>query len=100
VNSVKPLFLLEELAIPHSVYVVDSPGKEAWFSHVNPCRMIPALEDFCDESKEDRVAVWESSSCLTFLADKYDHEHLFSGKDLRERAEVGNWMTLHTASLG
>lgn len=96
----KPLILIEELAIPHAVYVVDSPGKEAWFSQVNPCRMIPALEDFTDDSKQHRSAVWESSSCLTFLSDKYDREHLFLGRDLSERAEIGNWMALHTASLG
>jgi gliotoxin/aspirochlorine biosynthesis glutathione S-transferase len=65
--------------------------------------MIPALEDFADESKDEprrRVAVWESTSCLTFLADKYDSEGLFSGRNLYERTQVGNWMALHTASLG
>ena len=92
--------LIEELAVPHDFYVVENPGKEAWFGQVNPCRMIPALEDFMDDLNARRTAVWESSSCLTFLADKYDQDGLFSGKDLFERTEVGNWMALHTASLG
>ena len=92
--------VIEELKVPHSVYVVGSPGEEAWFSKLNPCKMIPALEDFADDPNEHRMAVWESTSCLTFLADKYDHKHLLSGNNLHERTQIGNWMAHHTAALG
>ena len=92
--------LIEELKIPHDVYIVGSPGKEAWFSAVNPCKMIPALEDFVDEAQSHRTNIWESSSCLNFLTDKYDTSCLWSGRDLFERAQIGNYMMLHTASLG
>ena len=102
VNSVKPLMLIEELAIPHTVYVVGSPSREEWFGSVNPCKMVPALEDTVVDSdgQSRRLSIWESTSCLTFLADKYDEEGLFSGRDMWERTQVGNWLTLHTASLG
>lgn len=98
-NALKPLMVIEELEILHSVYVVGSPG-EAWFSRLNPCKMVPALEDFADDSNEHRIAIWESTSCLTFLADKYDHKSMLSGKNLHERSTIGNWMAHHTAALG
>jgi glutathione S-transferase len=37
---------------------------------------------------------------LTYLANRYDTDGLFSGRTTREKAEVGNWLTLHTAALG
>jgi len=62
--------------------------------------MVPAIEDSPDGCGAQRLQVWESTSTLTYLADAYDKDGLFSGKTLAERAEVGNWLTLHTAALG
>ncbi|KAF4633878.1 hypothetical protein G7Y89_g4247 [Cudoniella acicularis] len=99
--------IIEELGILHDVYVVGSPGKEEWFRKVNPCGMIPALEDFADDSGEsgskdnrERMSIWESTSCLYYLVARYDKTGLLSGRTLFEKTQVKNWMTLHTAALG
>lgn len=61
--------------------------------------MVPALEDRMPSSHEV-IKVWESTSTLSYLADAYDYYGTWKGKDLKERADVGNWLTLHTAALG
>ncbi|KAI9860347.1 MAG: hypothetical protein M1830_006233, partial [Pleopsidium flavum] len=97
-NTVKPLILIEELSIPHDIYVVPSVSS-AWFADINPHKMVPAIEDQLPDSK-GTISVWESSSTLTYLADAYDKHGLWRGRDLGERTEIGNWLTLHTAALG
>ncbi|EHK22000.1 uncharacterized protein TRIVIDRAFT_216157 [Trichoderma virens Gv29-8] len=97
-NTVKPLMLIEELQIPHKTYVVNSIS-EPWFGRLNPHKMVPAIED-TPAGSDRRLQVWESTSTLTYLADAYDKDGLFSGRTVAERAEVGNWLTLHTAALG
>lgn len=47
-----------------------------------------------------RLNIFESTSCLSFLVDKYDPQGILGGKDLWERTQVNNWLTLHTAALG
>ncbi|KAH9239377.1 hypothetical protein K456DRAFT_1826905 [Colletotrichum gloeosporioides 23] len=97
-NTIKPLILIEELGIPHTIYVVQSVS-EPWFARLNPHKMVPAIED-SPEGSDRRLQVWESTSTLTYLSDAYDKNGLFSGRNVAERAEVGNWLTLHTAALG
>lgn len=122
VNVVKPLILIEELHLPHTVYVVpdtDINAHRGWFERLNPGRMVPTLEDDVpiDELASpahhhypgphddrrvhlSRRTLWESTSCLQFLGDKYDATGRFRGCSLADRAEVGNWLALHTAGLG
>jgi hypothetical protein len=98
-NTVKPLILMNELSIDHEIFVVPSPTKDEWFHQVNPHKMVPAMES--TETREGkRLNIWESTSCLTYLTDAYDHEGLWKGSDLWERTQVNNWLTLHTAALG
>lgn len=100
----KLVMLLEELDIPHRVVIVNDPGKQDWYKRINPLGLVPSLADTVqlgdDKDTGSTVNVFESSSCMTFLVDKYDTEKRFCGKNLYERTIVGNWMTLHTASLG
>lgn len=95
-NTVKPLILIEELGIPHDIYVVGRVSA-AWFADINPHKMVPAIEDTYDGRP---IRIWESTSTLTYLTDRYDTNGSFSGRDTSEKAEVGNWLTLHTAALG
>jgi glutathione S-transferase len=69
-----------------------------WFAEINPHKMVPAIEDRLPDGQI--VRAWESSSTLTYIADAYDKEGTFGGKTLEERAEIANWLTLHTAALG
>lgn len=97
-NTVKPLILIEELQLPHDIYVVEKVSAP-WFSDINPHKMVPAIEDQLPNG-QGSVRAWESSSTLSYIADAYDVAGTFGGKDLRERTEIGNWLTLHTAALG
>jgi glutathione S-transferase len=97
-NTIKPLILIEELGIPYQYFVIESVSAP-WFAKLNPHKMVPAIEDTV-AGTDQRVQVWESTSTLTYLADAYDKDGLFHGRNVTERAEVGNWLTLHTAALG
>ncbi|KAI9878490.1 MAG: hypothetical protein M1830_000722 [Pleopsidium flavum] len=98
-HVVKPLMLLEALSIPYAIHVVSSAQSETWFHALSPQKLVPAMEDV-EVRDGKRLSVWESSACLTFLVDKYDKAGEFGGRDLWERTQVGNWLTLHTAALG
>jgi gliotoxin/aspirochlorine biosynthesis glutathione S-transferase len=90
---------MEELSIKHKVHVIESTSKEEWFHEVNPHKMVPAMES-AETRDGKRLNIWESTSCLTHLADAYDSHGLWKGADLWERTQVNNWLTLHTAGLG
>lgn len=65
--------------------------------------MVPAMEDveiYQVNGKPQRLNVFDSSACLTYLAEKYDKQGLYSGKDLCERTIVMNWLMSYTAGLG
>ena len=99
-NVVKPLMLIESLNIPHIIEIVASPKCDSWFKEINPNRMVPAMEDGSEQRNGRPLSIWESSSCLSYLVDKYDHSGQYGGSDLWERTQVANWMALHTAALG
>ncbi|KZF23922.1 hypothetical protein L228DRAFT_255290 [Xylona heveae TC161] len=103
-NSVKPLMLLEALSIPHDIHIINSTSNETWFHAVNPYKMVPAIEDVevyqSSAGHEQRLNVFDSSACLTYLVDKYDKDGLYGGKDLIERTIVMNWLMSYTAGLG
>ncbi|KAF7936255.1 uncharacterized protein EAE98_002474 [Botrytis deweyae] len=71
-HVVKILILMELLSIPHVVKVVLSPSDDEWFWEINPYRMVPAIEseDLVEqpEKKPKLLNVFESCSCLAFLA--------------------------------
>uniref|UniRef100_A0A093VT20 glutathione transferase n=1 Tax=Talaromyces marneffei PM1 TaxID=1077442 RepID=A0A093VT20_TALMA len=112
-NVAKLLILLDLLHIPYDYKVLTSPSESEWFGEINPYKMVPAITSL-EESvviqqeggreKEDKATavlnVFESSACLTFLADKYDREGLYKGKTLAERARVSSWLMAYTAGLG
>ncbi|KAJ5328937.1 Glutathione S-transferase/chloride channel C-terminal [Penicillium brevicompactum] len=102
-NTVKPLMLIEALGIPHHIHLITSTSNETWFHSVNPYKMVPAMEDSVEiesDSSTERTNVFDSSACLTFLAEKYDTEGLYRGKNLHERTIIMNWLMSYTAGLG
>lgn len=97
-NTVKPLILLEELGVPHDIYVVEKVSAP-WFSEINPHKMVPAILDRSPDGR-DTLRAWESTSTLMYIADTYDKDGTFGGRNVQERSEINNWLTLHTAALG
>ena len=95
--------LIEALNIPHHIHIINSTSNETWFHDVNPYKMVPALEDtekFEINGKKKRLNVFDSSACLVYLAEKYDTEGLYHGKDICERTIIMNWLMSYTAGLG
>lgn len=102
-NAVKPLMLIEALNIPHHIHIITSTSNETWFHAVNPYKMVPALEDmerYEINGQSQRLNIFDSSACLTYLAEKYDTEGLYRGKNLCERTIIMNWLMSYTAGLG
>ncbi|KAF2877962.1 hypothetical protein BDV95DRAFT_600651 [Massariosphaeria phaeospora] len=98
-NIVKVLSLIEALSIDHNVQVVPSTKNDIWFHRISPTKMVPALEGL-ESNEGKRLNVFESSSCLEYLVDQYDDDGLYGGKNIWERTQVRNWLTMHTAGLG
>ncbi|ORY13908.1 hypothetical protein BCR34DRAFT_249159 [Clohesyomyces aquaticus] len=98
-NVVKVLILIESLNIPHHIEVVASTKTDPSFHKISPTRMVPALESI-ETQNGKKLNVFESSSCLEFLVDKYDLDGAFGGKTLWERTQIRNWLMMHTSGLG
>lgn len=98
-NTVKPLILMKELSVPYKIHVVKSTKNETWFHDVSPHRMVPAMEAM-ERRGERRLNIWDSTACLLYISDAYDHTGVWKGGDLWERTQVANWLTFLTAGLG
>lgn len=102
-NTLKPLILIEALQIPHHIHIIMSTSNETWFHKVNPYKMVPAMEDVCTSSGTETkkwINVFDSSACLTYLAEKWDEAGMFSGTCNAERGSVQSWLMGYTAGLG
>lgn len=98
-NVVKVLMLIEFLKIPHHIEVVASTSLDSWFHEIAPTKMVPALE-WVETHGGKRLNIFESSSCLEFLVERYDSGGIFGGKNIWEKTQVRNWLTMHTSGLG
>ena len=96
--------LIEALKMPHEIHIIKSTSNETWFHDVNPYKMVPAIEDVevyeTVSGKTQRMNVFESSAALYYLAEKYDTEGIYKGRDLCERTIIMNWLMSYTAGLG
>lgn len=97
INYIKPLLLAEELNIQHVISVIDT--KDEWYYQVHPERYVPALKD-CDPETNRELIVFESTACLQYLADRFDTDGTWSGKNAWEKAQVMSWSAYQTAGLG
>ncbi|KAM3427506.1 hypothetical protein MY4824_009412 [Beauveria thailandica] len=103
-NSLKPIMIMEALQIPYSIHLINSLSDETWYHEINPYRQLPAIEDVgvfeAGSGQEKRLNVFDSTSILVYLCDKYDKDGLYIGKNPVERAQVMNWLIAYTAGLG
>lgn len=93
----KPLILAKELAIGHVVSVIDT--KSDWYYAIHPERYVPAIKDWCEDTKKE-ITVIESTACLQYLAERYDPNGSWAGRNAAEKALVLSWTAYQTAGLG
>ncbi|KAJ5500817.1 Glutathione S-transferase/chloride channel C-terminal [Penicillium expansum] len=91
-NSVKPLMLIEALNIPHHIHLIELNEQR---------NMVPRNVEVYDSNGEfQRLNIFDSSACLTYLAEGIRHRGLYRGKNLCERTIITNWLMSYTAGLG
>ncbi|ORY14666.1 glutathione S-transferase [Clohesyomyces aquaticus] len=97
INYMKPLILAEEIQMPYVISVIDTKAES--YYKVHPERYVPALKDWCPDTKKE-VYVFESTACLQYLADKYDSDGYWLGRNAAEKAAVMSWTAYQTSGLG
>ncbi len=99
-NGMKPLIMLEETGLAHSIHPVNiSKGEQFFeaFTAISPNQKIPALVDRATANGVPAVTLFESGAILQYLAEKSGK---FLGHTASERAEVMQWLFWQMAGLG
>jgi glutathione S-transferase len=91
------LILAAELDFPHVLSVIDT--RDEWYYKIHPERYVPALKDWDEECKKE-VVVFEGTACLQYLADKFDVEGVWRGRNAWEKGLILSWTAYQTAGLG
>lgn len=97
INYMKPLILAADLEIDHIVSIIDS--QSTWYYQVHPERYVPAIKDWCPITKQ-KIFVFESTACLQYLGERYDHSGRWTGRNPAEKAAILSWTAYQTAGLG
>ncbi len=99
-NGMKPLILLEETGLAHSVRPVNISKGEHFsesFTRISPNQKIPAIVDHAPAGGEAPLALFESGAILQYLAEKTGQ---FLPQSPAARAEVMQWLFWQMAGLG
>lgn len=99
-NGKKVSILLEEAEIPYTtVYCNIGMGDQfsEGFLKISPNNRMPAIVDRTPTDGGEPLAVFESGSCLLYLAEKSGR---FGGESMRERWEVNQWLMWQMANQG
>jgi glutathione S-transferase len=93
-NVQKVMWCIDELGVVHERVDVGGPfgrTKEPAYLAMNPNGLVPTLE-------EDGFILWESNSCVRYLAAKHGAGSLWP-TDLRVRADAERWMDWQLTTL-
>ena len=93
-NVQKVMWCIDELGVKHERVDIGGPfgrNKEPAYLAINPNGLVPTLE-------EDGWFLWESNSCVRYLAAKFGAGSL-SPTDLRVRADAERWMDWQLTTL-
>ncbi len=99
-NGMKPLILLEETGLPHTVRPVNISKGEHFsesFTRISPNQKIPAIVDPAPAGGGTPLALFESGAILQYLAEKTGQ---FLPQSSSPRAEVMQWLFWQMAGLG
>lgn len=87
-RSVRPLWLLEELAIAYELETVDifsGVGQPESYKRINPSGTVPTLVD------QDKI-IFEAGAICLYLTDKFPEKNLAPHVDSPDRAHYYQWM--------
>jgi glutathione S-transferase len=93
-RSIRPLWLLGELDVPHEVEIMSlqaGDNKKPGYLKLNPNGTVPTLVD-------DDLVLWESAAICQYLADKFPEKGLAPAVGTRERGKYYQW--IHYAMSG
>jgi GST-like protein len=99
-NGMKPLVLLEETGLAHTIRPVNISKGEHFseaFTRISPNQKIPAIVDPAPAGGGTPLALFESGAILQYLAEKTGQ---FLPQSPSARAEVMQWLFWQMAGLG
>lgn len=102
-NQLKTLVACEAMGVPYQPHVVDKARDDAWLSAINPYALLPAAEDtetfVTSDGATRRIPLFDSTAIMLYLAEKYDGEGVFRGRNEAERASVLCWLVSYASGL-
>ena len=99
-NGMKPLIMLEETGLEHTIQPVNISKGEHFaetFKRISPNQKIPAIIDYLPAECEAPVSLFESGAILQYLAEK---SGLLLPHTVSARAETLQWLYWQMAGLG
>jgi glutathione S-transferase len=94
-RAIRPLIMLEELAVPYEIVLVDFKGgehKTAEYRKIHPHGQLPALQD-------GTLTMFESAAICAYLADKFPDKRMAPALGTVERGTYYQWMFYSMAAL-
>jgi len=94
-RAIRPLIMLEELAVPYEIVLIDFEGSEhKGLEHrkIHPHVRIPALQD-------GTLTIFESAAICAYLADKFPDKRMAPPLGTVERGMYYQWMFYSIAAL-
>ena len=94
-RAIRPLIMLEELAVPYEIVLIDFQGgehKRVEYRKIHPHGQLPALQD-------GTLTMFESAAICAYLADKFPDKRMAPALGTVERGMYYQWMFYSMASL-
>jgi glutathione S-transferase len=94
-RAIRPLIMLEELAVPYEIVLIDFKGGEhrgAEYRKIHPHGQLPALQD-------GALTMFESAAICAYLADKFPDKQMAPALGTIERGMYYQWMIYSIAAL-
>ncbi len=94
-RAIRPLIMLEELAVPYEIVLIDFKGgehKSVEYRKIHPHGQLPALQD-------GALTMFESAAICAYLADKFPDKQMAPALGTIERGMYYQWMFYSMAAL-
>ena len=94
-RAIRPLIMLEELAVPYEIVLIDFKGgehKSVEYRKIHPHGQLPALQD-------GTLTMFESAAICAYLADKFPDKRMAPALGTIERGMYYQWMFYSMAAL-